>query len=162
MQDEINEKVVALVIKGGKLTAELLQKAMKAALAEMKKQLTEQQNKLHSGKQSLKQLKAHGATLSNMEITKENIGAFTKTAREFQIDFALKKDSTRQPPMHYVFFKAPEIDNITAAFEKFSREKLQRDKKPSIRKALSVFKEAAKQRNADRQQTKHKTRGLER
>lgn len=33
MQDEVNEKVVALSIKTGKLTAEVLQKAMKALLA---------------------------------------------------------------------------------------------------------------------------------
>ena len=32
MQDEINEKVVALSIKGTKLTAQTLQKAMKALL----------------------------------------------------------------------------------------------------------------------------------
>ena len=31
MQDEINEKVVALSVKGAKLTAEMLQKAIKAA-----------------------------------------------------------------------------------------------------------------------------------
>ena len=33
MQDEVNEKVVALSIKTSKLTAEVLQKAMKAVLA---------------------------------------------------------------------------------------------------------------------------------
>ena len=38
MQDEINEKVIALYIKGGKITAKLLQKAIKLFLAEMKKQ----------------------------------------------------------------------------------------------------------------------------
>lgn len=32
MQDEVNEKVVALSIKTSKLTAEVLQKAMKAVL----------------------------------------------------------------------------------------------------------------------------------
>lgn len=32
MQDEINEKVVALSIKGGKLTAATLQKAVKATV----------------------------------------------------------------------------------------------------------------------------------
>ena len=34
MQDEINEKVVALSVKGAKLTAEMLQKAIKAMLAQ--------------------------------------------------------------------------------------------------------------------------------
>lgn len=38
MQDEINEKVVALSVKGAKLTAEMLQKAIKAMLAQAKKQ----------------------------------------------------------------------------------------------------------------------------
>ena len=37
MQDEINEKTVALYIKPGKLTAEVLQKAKKAALAKTKR-----------------------------------------------------------------------------------------------------------------------------
>lgn len=36
MQDEINEKVVALSVKGAKLTAEMLQKAIKAMLAQAK------------------------------------------------------------------------------------------------------------------------------
>ena len=52
MQDEINEKVVALSVKGAKLTAEMLQKAIKAMLAQAKKQ---QEKQLH-GKQTLKQL----------------------------------------------------------------------------------------------------------
>ena len=52
MQDEINEKVVALSVKGAKLTAEMLQKAIKAMLAQAKKQ---QENQPH-GKQTLKQL----------------------------------------------------------------------------------------------------------
>ena len=38
MQDEINEKTIALYIKTGKLTAQTLQKAMKTLLAQMKKQ----------------------------------------------------------------------------------------------------------------------------
>ena len=38
MQEETNEKTIALYIKTGKLTAQQLQKAMKALLAQMKKQ----------------------------------------------------------------------------------------------------------------------------
>ena len=52
MQDEVNEKTVALYIKTGKLTAEVLQKAMKAALTQSKKQIGKQPH----GKQTLKQL----------------------------------------------------------------------------------------------------------
>ena len=52
MQDEINEKTIALYIKTGKLTAQTLQKAMKTLLAQMKKQ----KDKTPQGKQTLKQL----------------------------------------------------------------------------------------------------------
>ena len=52
MQDEVNEKVVALSIKTSKLTAEVLQKAMKAVLAKGKQQLS----KAPHGKISMRQL----------------------------------------------------------------------------------------------------------
>ena len=66
MQDEINEKVVALSVKGAKLTAETLQKAIKAMLAQAKKQ----QEKQPHGKQTLKQLAKQNAGLSNIEIVR--------------------------------------------------------------------------------------------
>ena len=77
MQDEINEKVVALSVKGAKLTAEMLQKAIKAMLAQAKKQ----QEKQPHGKQTLKQLAKQNAGLSNIEITEGNIKAFEQTAK---------------------------------------------------------------------------------
>ena len=92
MQEETNEKTIALYIKTGKLTAQQLQKAMKALLAQMKKQHDRQKNP--HGKQTLKQLMKQNAGVSNIEITKDNIKAFESTAKKYGIDFALKKDST--------------------------------------------------------------------
>ena len=103
MQDEINEKVIALYIKGGKITARLLQKAIKIFLAEIKKQSSKQQ--LPHGKQSLEQLMKQNTGISNIEITDKNIKAFEATAKKYGIDFALKKDSSTSPPRHLVFFK---------------------------------------------------------
>ena len=60
MQDEVNEKTIALYIKTGKLTAQTLQKAMKAILSKGKKQLA----KPPQGKQSLKQLMKQNAGVS--------------------------------------------------------------------------------------------------
>lgn len=71
MQDEVNEKTIALYIKTGKLTAQTLQKAMKAILSKGKKQLA----KPPQGKQSLKQLMKQNAGVSNIEITEGNIKA---------------------------------------------------------------------------------------
>lgn len=154
MQDEINEKTVALYIKTGKLTAEVLQKAMKFALAQAKKQIGKQPH----GKQTLKQLMKQNTGVSNIEITKDNIKAFESTAKKYGIDFALKKDAAETPPRYLVFFKGRDADALTAAFKEFSAKKLTQDKKPSIRKTLAAFREKAKELNASRQQTKNKDR----
>ena len=155
MQDEVNEKTIALYIKTGKLTAQTLQKAMKAILSKGKKQLA----KPPQGKQSLKQLMKQNAGVSNIEITEGNIKAFEGTAKKYGIDFALKKDATESPPRYLVFFKGRDADVLTAAFKEFSARKLTQEQKPSIRKALAAFKDKAKQLNADRQKVKNQTRG---
>ena len=154
MQDEINEKVVALSVKGAKLTAEMLQKAIKAMLAQAKKQ----QEKQPHGKQTLKQLAKQNAGLSNIEITEGNIKAFESTAKKYGIDFALKKDTTESPPRYLVFFKGRDADVLTAAFKEFSAKKLTQEKKPSIRRLLSTLKEAAQGKNAERAKVKNKDR----
>lgn len=158
MQDEINEKVVALSVKGAKLTAEMLQKAIKAMLAQAKKQ----QEKQPHGKQTLKQLAKQNAGLSNIEITEGNIKAFEQTAKKYGIDFALKKDSTEIPPRYLVFFKGRDADALTAAFKEFSAKKLTQEQKPSIRKLIVSLKEKAAALNAQREKVKNKDRGIAR
>lgn len=158
MQDEINEKVVALSVKGAKLTAEMLQKAIKAMLAQAKKQ----QEKQPHGKQTLKQLAKQNAGLSNIEITEGNIKAFEQTAKKYGIDFALKKDSTEIPPRYLVFFKGRDADALTAAFKEFSAKKLTQEQNPSIRKLIVSLKEKAAALNAQRDKVKNKDRGIAR
>ena len=116
MQEQVNEKTVALYIKTGKLTAEMLQRAMKKLLAQMKKQA----DRPSHGKQTLKQLMKQNAGVSNIEITGENIKAFESTAKKYHIDFTLKKDTTETPPRYLVFFKGRDADVLTAAFQEFS------------------------------------------
>lgn len=157
MQEQVNEKTIALYIKTGKLTADTLQKAMKSLLSQMKKQKDKQPH----GKQSLKQLMKQNTGVSNIEITGDNIKAFESTAKKYGIDFALKKDTTETPPRYLVFFKGRDADVLTAAFKEFSAKKLTQDKKPSIRKVLSDFKEKAAAMNAQRAQVKKKDRGIE-
>ena len=76
MQEEVTQKTIALSMKTGKLTAQALQAALKKYLQHRAKG-----PKLHHGKQSLKQLKAHGAALTNIEVTEANIGVFKPCAK---------------------------------------------------------------------------------
>lgn len=157
MQEQVNEKTIALYIKTGKLTAQTLQKAMKALLNQMKKQKDRQPH----GKQTLKQLMKQNTGVSNIEITGDNIKAFESTAKKYGIDFALKKDTTENPPRYLVFFKGRDADVLTAAFKEFSAKKLTQEQKPSIRKLLSTLKEKAASLNAQRAKVKNKDRGIE-
>lgn len=159
MQDEVNEKTIAISIKATKLSAKLLQKAMKFMLSQMKKQL-EKQATPH-GKQTLKQLVKQNVGVSNIEITDGNIKAFEGTAKKYGIDFALKKDNTESPPRYLVFFKGRDADALTAAFKEFSAKKLTQEKKPSIRKLLSTMKEKAAAKNNQRVKVNKKDRGIE-
>ena len=159
MQDEINEKVIALSIKTTKLTADVLQKSIKFMLSQIKKQLDKQQTP--RGKQTLKQLMKQNAGVSNIEITNDNIKAFESTARKYNIDFALKKDVTETPPRYLVFFKGRDADAMTAAFKEFSAKKLTQEQKPSIRKLLSFMREKAAAKNAERVKVNKKDRGIE-
>jgi hypothetical protein len=157
MQDEVNEKVIALSIRATKLTAELLQKSIRFMLSQLKKQLDKPVQ--HHGKQTLKQLMKQNAGVSSIEITDENIKAFEGTAKKYGIDFALKKDATESPPRYLVFFKGRDADVLTAAFREFSAKKLTQEQKPSIRKALAAFREAARQQNAEHVKVKNQTKG---
>ena len=156
MQEEVNQKTVALSIKAAKLTAEVLQAAIKKYLEARRKG----KNTLHHGEQSLKQLKKHGAALSNIEITDENIGAFKPCAKRYGVDFSLRKDSTTAPPHWIVIFKTKDTDNLEQAFKEFTAKTLQKEQKPSIRQNLSAMKEKAAAKNAERGKLKNKERGL--
>ena len=87
MQEEVTQKAIALSMKTGKLTAQVLQMALKKYLEARK-----HGPKLHHGQQSLKQLKQHGAALSNIEITDANIAAFKPCAKKYGVDFALRME----------------------------------------------------------------------
>ena len=158
MQEEVDQKTIALSMKTGKLTAQVLQAALKKYLQHRAKGKTT----LHHGQQSLKQLKKHGAALSNIEITDANIGLFKPCAKKYDIDFTLRKDRTTHPPRYIVIFKSKQVDNLEQAFKEFTAKKLKQQERPSIRKTLAVLKEKAAARSSQQAKEKIKERGLSR
>ena len=154
MQDYLDEKTIALVMKGGKLTVDMLMKAIRKALAEMEKQKKNIQTP--QGKQTVKQLARQNVGMSNIEITDKNIKSFERVARKYGVDFALKKDGG-SPPKWLVFFKARDADALTAAFKEFSAKSVRKTQKPSLLAQLNKFKEVVKNTVIDR--VKNKNRG---
>ena len=157
MQEEVTQKTIALAISTTKMTSAVLAKALR-------KLLEEQKNKSHQlpkGKQTLKNLMKQNTAISNLEITNDNIKAFSSTAKKYGLDFSLKNDSSTDPPRYLVFFKGRDADVMTAAFQEFTAKRLSQEKKPSIRKLLSSMKELAKQKSKVLDRSRQKDRGVE-
>lgn len=139
MQEQVNEKTVALSVKGAKLTGRLLAKAMQAFLQKAR------QPKAKHGKQSVRSLTKQGASLANVEVSGDGIGSFKRIARKYNVDFSLKRDESVTPPKWIVFFKAKDSQALEAAFKEFTQVTLkQKTRKPSMLARLEKFKELAK------------------
>ncbi len=160
MQEEVNHKTVALAIKGGKITAEVLEKALKKFVEEMEK-ARGRQPKTYRGKQTIKHLVQQNAAISNIEVTDGNIKAFERTAKKYGIDYALKKDTSEEPPRYLVFFKGRDVDVMTQAFKEFSAKKVRQNDKPSLRQKLSRRREQTQTQDREKVKTKRKDRGVE-
>ena len=137
MQEEVTQKTMAFSIKSAKLTAQVLQAAARKFLETQNKGKT----KLHHGQQSLKQLKKHGAALSNIEITDANIGLFKPCAKKYGVDFAVRKDKSVDPPRFLVFVRSKDADALDAICKEHQARALTKNEKPSVLAQLKKFKE---------------------
>ena len=138
MQEEINQKVIAISIQTTKLTAKTLQQALKIVADQISHR--SQNPRVVHGKQSIRQLMRQNTPVSNIEITDGNIRAFEDTAKKYGIDYAVRKDISEEPTRYLVFFKGRDADVMTAAFHEFSTKQLTEQEKPSLRKLLTEMK----------------------
>lgn len=133
MQEEVTQKTIALVIKTSKLSASVLKAAMRIYLNHQK-----QKSQKSHGKTSVKKLVGEGVGVSSIEVTDSNIKSFERVARKYNVDFAVKKDKTTDPPKYVVFFKG----------------------RTSVREKLKRFRDAVSQsKNRERSREKNKDRG---
>ena len=106
------KKTIDISVKTERITSDILKLAMQEFLngkAEKK------------GKMSFSQLenKSNGK-LDSIEVHNSNIGDFLNTARKYDVDFALKKDKSTNPPTYHVFFSAGRSDNFQKAFSEYA------------------------------------------
>ena len=114
------KKTIDISIKAEKMTADVL----KSALQEFMSGKAEKK-----GRMTYKQLQAKSPSkLDSIEVSDRNIGDFLKTARKYDVDFALKRDKSTSPPTYHVFFSAAKTEDFKRAFSEyveFTREKMQ-------------------------------------
>ena len=131
MQEEVTQKTIALVIKTAKLDANVLKVAMRMYLNHRRQKA----QKAH-GKTSVKKLVGEGVGVSSIEVTEGNIKSFERVARKYNVDFAVKKDKTTNPPKYVVFFKGRDADAVAQAFKEFVYGNEKRKGRTSVREKL--------------------------
>ena len=79
MQEEVEQKTMALSVRTARFTAELLQKAFRQFFEAQKNKPQE----FKQGKQTLKELMKQNTNISSIEITHDNIKDFEGTAKKY-------------------------------------------------------------------------------
>ena len=185
MQEEVNDRTISLCVQCTKMTGRILKALVRKALKELDKprqkavqekqaerkgraqekgrakERKRQEKSQPQGKQTMKQLMAKGSQLTNIRITDDNIKSFDRVARKYGIDYSLKRDNSVSPPKYMVFFRAKDVDVMTAAFREYAGVSVKKNRKPSVRKKLQkALQKTAKHR--ERVKTRQKDRGQER
>lgn len=152
MQEDVEQRTVALAISTSKLTGRELKKAIVKLLAHLKDK--KNHPTIAQGKQSVKQLAGQGQGMTSIEITNQNIKDFERVAKKYGVDFAVMKDKHEIPPKYVVFFKGKDADAITNAFKEYTADMVKKAARPSVLAELRKLAELAK--NTVIQKVKHK------
>ena len=149
------KKTIDLSIKAEKISSDIL----RSALQELMSGKAEKK-----GRMSYRQLeKKSDSKLDSIEVSEDNIGDFLKTARKYDVDFALKADKSTKPATYHVFFSASKTENFKKAFTEyigknaktnqrgdFTREQLKREAARAAQKAHKKNRSKERKRETHR------------
>lgn len=140
------EKTISFSVQAVKVTAELLKEMCRAFLDSPPKH-----GKIRYGDI------AKSGKLESIEVTENNIGSFLDTARKYDIDYALKRDSSTSPPTYHVFFTTGHSENFRKAFAEYAggmQSQLQ-DRSVISREQIKQNAKIISQKSSERAAEKH-------
>ena len=149
------KKTIDLSIKAEKISSDILRSALQEFMSGKAEK---------KGRMSYRQLeKKSDSKLDSIEVSEDNIGDFLKTARKYDVDFALKADKSTEPATYHVFFSASKTENFKKAFTEyigknaktnqrgdFTREQLKREAARAAQKAHKKNRSKERKRETHR------------
>ena len=163
MQEEVENRTVAIVTSAVKFTGRLFKAAICKYLEHRK---LNKANKARAspviphGKQTVKQLIGQNQGVSTIESNDPDIKAIERVARKYGVDYAIKKVRTEDKPKFVIFFKARDADALTQGFTEYTRKSAEKEKRPSVIQQLKILTEKVQNKVLER--SKNKQRGQER
>lgn len=137
---EISKEAIRFVINVAKASGSGLVKGIKIYMRNYEKR----HNTPKKGKQTVKQLIGQGQGATSVDISGESLRDFKRIANKYGVDFAIVKDKAADPPRYQCFFKAKDMDAITAVVKEYSAEIVKKDQKkekPSLVQQIRKLKE---------------------
>lgn len=146
MQEDIDNRTVALSVKASKLTAKVLANAFTMAKHKIQKEYYKSQTP--QGRQSVKKLMNHRAATNAIPLDGET-RLFDRIARKYNVDYSFHKTG---PKKYLLLFKSGQADAITAAFSEYTKIVMARaqDKRPPVLEQLKRFAELVKTKPRER------------
>ena len=173
MQEQANEKSVALVVRSVKMTASAFARVCKWYIRHrnvvkhdrlLEKRYDPSLQKINQPRKIMvKELVKEGAGVASVEIKDEKIRQFERIARRNGVRYAIKKDKSTTPPTYIVFFKAKDgevIDRTMKEFLKRSIKKDEKDTEPVIKENLKKYKAFEKETAEKATKVKEKVKEL--
>jgi len=145
VQDEIIRKEMQIIEMSFNKSAPLVFDLLKAMAAWLV------QNGDKTGKQSVKNLTRDGGKTATLPLSSKNINDFEKIARKYGIDYALEKDTTKDPPQHTLTYRARDTDTMAAAFKEYLNKSLEKskNKKPTYQERVKNAKNRVNNQTID-------------
>ena len=150
MQEDLEQRTVSVSIQAAKLSGRVLRAAIAAVLQKMEQERTMPK----VGRNSMKRLTYKDPGANTIEVS-GRIRSFERYARKYGINYALKKDKSKEPPVYLVFFKGRDQDALNAAFREFSQKQIQKANKPSIHKRLAAYRAMMPKKSKDKVKNRH-------
>ncbi len=154
VQEDINQRSIALVMRTSRVTGQTLAKGIRMYLQHRKNKKL--YPKMAQGKQSVKDLAKQGQGMSSLDMNDNDIKLFDKLMKKYGVDYAVMVDKKSKPPIHTIFFKGKDADAVTKAFTEFTTEITQKQSRTSVLAQLRKFVEIVKNNSIDKVKNKEK------
>ena len=154
MQEDIENRTVAISVTATKLTGRVLAAALGAVCKKIKEK--HQDRQAPQGRQSVKKLMNHRQATSSIPLDGDT-KLFDRVARDFKVDYAFYQT---EPGKYMLFFKSSQADAITAAFTRYTKLFMEqaKDKRVPIREQMERAAERVREQPLERERTKEAAR----
>ena len=149
MNNDIAIKTLSFSVQSARMTSDILKNMLNDFLF--------RPQTFHKQKVTYGNMAKRGK-LDSIEITENNIGDFVRTARKYDIDYALKRDRSTSPPTYHVFFSSGNAENFTKAFSEYAgvmQKKLDKRHNPLDRETVQEVSQAIQKQSAEQSKERH-------